>query len=101
MHRCCWPQRKTCAAQHPPSLFHACFAPLDHVQVGPQPVTFGGQRRLAAHRDEPLLLEVLLSRVRPVAQGDELLQGDKVRLRAPFKFPAPPSPFGLPSAASS
>ena len=31
--------------------------------VGPIPDTFGGRRRLAAHRDEPLLLEVELKKV--------------------------------------
>lgn len=34
-------------------------------QVGPRPDTFGGQRRLVGHREEPLLFEAELVRVRP------------------------------------
>ena len=52
-----------------PSL--GCRLPhfVPSLQVGPQPTTFGGQRRLIGHRDEPLLLEVVLARVRPATGG--------------------------------
>eukprot|EP00803_Ostreobium_quekettii_P006690 evm.model.scf_699.3 EVM.evm.TU.scf_699.3 scf_699:62775-66066(-) len=62
--------------------------------VGPIPDTFGGRRRLAAHKDEPLLLEVELTKVYP--SGDLDAQGSENAGSGsgePFKLPAPPSPF--------
>lgn len=41
--------------------------------VGPIPDTFGGRRRLAAHRDEPLLLEVELKKVYPPEAMEEVV----------------------------
>lgn len=65
-------------------------------QVGPQPRTFGGQRRLVNHREEPLLLEVDLRRVAP-SQDDRPVGGDSaakgLKLARPYSLPAPPSPF--------
>jgi hypothetical protein len=70
------------------ALFHGLFLLLEHVKMPcehetlswlcflsvhkPIPTTFGGQRRLAAHGDEPLLLEVELVRVQPSQRGDEV-----------------------------
>ncbi|EFJ40481.1 hypothetical protein VOLCADRAFT_108144 [Volvox carteri f. nagariensis] len=77
-------------------------------KVGPRPDTFGGQRRLVGHKDEPLLFEAELVRVRqqlpgqlpdggnggvqelagvpkgPVPRGDD----------ATFRLPAPPTYYG-------
>jgi hypothetical protein len=44
---------------------------LRTAQAGPRPDSFGAQRRLAAHRDEPLLFEAELVRVR---EAEELSQ---------------------------
>lgn len=78
------------------------------VQVGPRPPTFGGQRRLAAHRDEPLLFEVQLVRASAVASssgsssgsategaGAGGLLGQEQGGAKPgiYRLPAPPSPF--------
>lgn len=38
--------------------------------VSPRPETFGGTRRLAGHRDEPLLLEVELLKAKPAESDD-------------------------------
>ena len=48
-----------------PKKFLSVLFPLHAhaLQVGPQPTTFGGQRRLIGHRNEPLLLEVVMERV--------------------------------------
>jgi hypothetical protein len=67
-------------------------------RVQPIPPSFGGKRRLAAHRDEPLLLEVQVLRVRPVQPADAPVDAG---LAGPadgagpriYKLPAPPSPF--------
>ena len=64
--------------------------------VNPRPATFGAGRRLENHREEPLLMEVDLVRVR---KSDEPLSEEDLRDElAPagnfaFKLPAPPSPF--------
>lgn len=64
--------------------------------VKPQPATFGAGRRLENHREEPLLMEVDLVRVR---KSDEPLSEEDMRDELIgsgnflFKFPAPPSPF--------
>ena len=61
--------------------------------VNPKPPTFGAGRRLANHREEPLLMEVDLVRVRksdePLSEADlrdELAPG----IWGGFKLPAPP-----------
>ena len=62
--------------------------------VNPKPPTFGAGRRLANHREEPLLMEVDLVRVRksdePLSEADlrdELAPG----IWGGFKLPAPPA----------
>jgi len=62
--------------------------------VRPRPATFGGGRRLENHREEPLIMEVDLVRVRKPSEAssagdlEEDLKGNFL-----FKMPAPPSPF--------
>lgn len=65
--------------------------------VRPRPGTFGAGRRLENHREEPLLMEVDLVRVR---KSDEPMSEEESRdeLLNPrgnflFKLPVPPSPF--------
>jgi hypothetical protein len=64
--------------------------------VNPRPATFGAGRRLENHREEPLLLEMDLVRIRKSDEppteadlADELNPGGW----GGFKLPAPPSPF--------
>ncbi|KAG2485435.1 hypothetical protein HYH03_015814 [Edaphochlamys debaryana] len=69
-------------------------------KVGPRPATFGGQRRLIGHRDEPLLFEAELVRVRTA--GDAGAGGEAPALPAGgggFKLPAPPTFYGRTAAA--
>ncbi|PNH10675.1 Peptidyl-prolyl cis-trans isomerase FKBP16-1, chloroplastic [Tetrabaena socialis] len=77
-------------------------------KVGPRPDTFGGQRRLAGHRDEPLLFEAELVRVRGTAgtaseavrqpglrgAAAEAGTGGAAEAGKPFRLPAPPSYYG-------
>ena len=57
--------------------------------VRPRPDTFGAGRRLAAHGDEPLLLEVTLVRAR---RGAGMGRPEpELRPGLPFKLPGPPS----------
>lgn len=62
-----------------------------------QPDNYGGSRRLANHRDEPLLFEVEMVRVKAGA-GVDLSDDDYEALNVgsglPFKLPAPPQPYG-------
>ncbi|KAG1654333.1 hypothetical protein FOA52_013732 [Chlamydomonas sp. UWO 241] len=66
-------------------------------KVGLAPQTFGGQRRLIGHREEPLLLEVLLVRVRPQQAGapSDTSGVDTMgaTLAAPYRLPAPPRAY--------
>ncbi|GIL92722.1 hypothetical protein Vretimale_11763 [Volvox reticuliferus] len=68
-------------------------------KVGPRPDTFGGQRRLAGHKDEPLLFEAELIRVRQQVPEqslggalDDVPAGS--RQGALFRLPAPPTYYG-------
>lgn len=45
--------------------------PVAAAQVGPKPPSFGAQRRLVAHKDEPLLFEAELVKVK---EAEELPQ---------------------------
>ena len=54
-------------------------------RTGPLPPNFGGKRRLAAHREEPLLFEAKLVRVRPSAADTQ--QRTQVNLH--WTLPAP------------
>lgn len=64
--------------------------------VQPKPATFGAGRRLENHREEPLLMEVDLVKIR---KADEPLTEEELRDELEpsgnflFKLPAPPSPF--------
>lgn len=61
-------------------------------EVRPRPDTFGAGRRLAAHGDEPLLLEITLVKVRRGAEGRaELAEEPELSHGLPFKLPGPPS----------
>lgn len=61
-------------------------------EVRPRPDTFGAGRRLAAHGDEPLLLEITLVKVRKGAEGRaELAEEPELSPGLPFKLPGPPS----------
>eukprot|EP00878_Enallax_costatus_P010321 GHUV01010773.1.p1 GENE.GHUV01010773.1~~GHUV01010773.1.p1 ORF type:complete len:185 (+),score=50.15 GHUV01010773.1:610-1164(+) len=68
-------------------------------KTGPPRPSFGAGRRWAAHRDEALLFEVQLVRVRGALEGTaaaaglEDLSGLQTRQGVPFRLPAPPSPF--------
>eukprot|EP00877_Chromochloris_zofingiensis_P013386 jgi/Chrzof1/8300/Cz03g05120.t1 len=68
-------------------------------RVGPPPPSFGASRRLAAHRDEALLFEVQLIKVRQPpggsnsASSNSLVQDDLLQQGTPYKLPQPPSPF--------
>ncbi len=77
----------------------------DLEQVGPRPETFGGQRRLVGHRDEPLLFELELVRVRQQqGQGQGAVmgygratvdqQGGEEGKAPLFRLPAPPTYYG-------
>lgn len=62
--------------------------------VRPRPDTFGAGRRLAAHGDEPLLLEITLVRARQGVGGATAGAGrpePELRPGLPFKLPGPPS----------
>jgi hypothetical protein len=66
-------------------------------EVNPKPPTFGAGRRLSNHREDPLLMEVDVVRIR---KSDEPLSEEDLKdeLSAGitwggFKLPAPPSPF--------
>lgn len=65
--------------------------------VGPRPATFGAGRRLENHKEEPLLFEAELTRVRKSdeAPTEEDLAADlePAGWSGVFKLPAPPSPF--------
>ncbi len=62
-------------------------------EVGPRPDTFGGYRRLEAHKDEPLLFEVELKRVQLPSDEKEISSsifpkdGD---VTSSFRLPVPP-----------
>ena len=63
----------------------------------PQPDNYGGSRRLANHRDEPLLFEVEMVRVKAgggVDLSDDDYEALNVGSGLPFKLPAPPQPYG-------
>eukprot|EP01026_Neomeris_dumetosa_P065309 TRINITY_DN62657_c0_g1_i4.p1 TRINITY_DN62657_c0_g1~~TRINITY_DN62657_c0_g1_i4.p1 ORF type:complete len:279 (+),score=30.23 TRINITY_DN62657_c0_g1_i4:59-895(+) len=66
----------------------------DRKQIQLQPDNFGGSRRLAGHKDEPLLFEVDLVKV--FSSGEEIDQtqsGTNVQLsQQPFRLPTPPLP---------
>ena len=68
-------------------------------EVELQPDTFGGRRRLENHRQEPLLMDVELVKVRTPLdasrrQVDEKEAGDTLNgpQRAPYRLPTPPRP---------
>ncbi|GLC35668.1 hypothetical protein PLESTF_001662800 [Pleodorina starrii] len=74
-------------------------------KVGPRPDTFGGQRRLVGHRDEPLLFEAELVRVRQLQPpaGATAAGGGQEEAAQPqqglgrgalFRLPAPPTYYG-------
>ncbi|KAG2426955.1 hypothetical protein HXX76_012740 [Chlamydomonas incerta] len=67
-------------------------------KVGPRPDTFGGGRRLEGHKDEPLLFEAELVRVRAqgTAPGGGLGAGQEQELPRGglFRMPAPPTYYG-------
>ncbi len=54
----------------------------DRAQVGPRPDTFGGTRRLVGHREEPLLFEAELVRVRPLPSATQAVQPVAVQQQA-------------------
>ena len=67
--------------------------------VKPRPETFGAGRRLENHREEPLLMEVDLVRIRksdePVSEEELMRDNELLGNQGNFRFtlPAPPSPF--------
>ena len=71
---------------------------MSYTQVGPRPDTFGGQRRLVGRRDEPLLFEAELVRVRQQPQGAPPLaaggEAEVVGGGGLFRLPAPPTYYG-------
>ncbi|KAL6754716.1 hypothetical protein V8C86DRAFT_2694997 [Haematococcus lacustris] len=63
-------------------------------RVGPPPTSFGASRRLAAHRDEALLLEIVLLRVSPGSVDTTNVLPEVMRAGQPlYRLPEPPSPF--------
>ncbi|KAG2450904.1 hypothetical protein HYH02_004736 [Chlamydomonas schloesseri] len=67
-------------------------------KVGPRPDTFGGGRRLEGHKDEPLLFEAELVRVRTAGTAGEQQGGRVEEAAVPrgglFRMPAPPTYYG-------
>ena len=65
--------------------------------VLPKPGTFGAGRRLENHRQEPLLFEADLIRIRksdePLTEEDLAADLEPAGWSGVFKLPAPPSPF--------
>ena len=62
------------------------------------PDTFGGQRRLENHKDEALLMDVELIKVRnpgarPEASEEELRTTLNPPEQGPYRLPAPPKPL--------
>ena len=65
--------------------------------VKPRAPSFGASRRLANHREEPLLVEVDVLRIRKANEPASGEEDDDISDAADgglgFKLPAPPSPF--------